>query len=406
MDKNRFFKNILAFATVDILTLLIPLITMPLLTRSLGVETYGQYLLYMTFLMFGHMCVDFSCNYVAVRDIAKQSEKANHYKVSKIYSVTQRIRLITLVLYCSSLYIYYMFFFDGLFGEHLFISSIIYLIGYYFSANYFFIGIDKAKVVTYIVIPPKVITLLYVLFFRDVNLVDLLYVQAWPTLVIGVVSSVYCKKITKKIKFSVLYFKTWFKKGFDVFLGIIIPNTYLVLPLPLLQSISNPTDFAYLTIAMRLAGVMTTCINVINKSVFPIFSTKINNNSINKYLFSVCLISLLMISIPYFFEKEILHFITGQQYQTALPMLKVVSIGVLFSLITSAICQNYLLATGKISIYKRLSLATAMLSVIVIYVSIYLWAVDGYAISLTISRFITLIIFVLSYTSLVRKKIG
>lgn len=404
MDKNRFFKNILAFATVDILTLLIPLITMPLLTRSLGVETYGQYLLYMTFLMFGHMCIDFSCNYVAIRDIAKQSEKNNYYKVSKIYAVTQKIRSITLVLYCLSICVYYILFFDSLFNKHFFLSSIIYLIGYYFSANYFFIGIDKAKVVTYIVIPPKIMTLLYVLFFRDVNLIDLLYVQAWPTLIIGIISSIYCKRITKKIKFSKLYFKNRLQKGFDVFLGIIIPNTYLVLPLPLLQSISSPIDFAYLSIAMRLAGVMTTCINVINKSVFPIFSTKIDDKSVNKYLVSVCLISVLMISAPYFFEKEILYFITGQQYQALFPMLKVVSIGVLFSLITSAICQNYLLATGKISVYKRLSLITAILSVVLIYISIYFWGVNGYAISLTISRFITLIIFLSSYINLVRIK--
>ncbi|HEI8991969.1 TPA: oligosaccharide flippase family protein, partial [Proteus mirabilis] len=65
--KKEILSNLVSLSSINILGILIPIITMPILSRSLGIDTYGEYLLFMTILIFGHTITDYSVQYIGVR---------------------------------------------------------------------------------------------------------------------------------------------------------------------------------------------------------------------------------------------------------------------------------------------------------------------------------------------------
>ncbi|TOP20771.1 hypothetical protein CGH20_25060, partial [Vibrio parahaemolyticus] len=64
--------------------MLIPIITMPIITRAIGLELYGQYLLFVTMLTFGHTIIDYGVQYSGVRVAAKN--RANKLALETAYA--------------------------------------------------------------------------------------------------------------------------------------------------------------------------------------------------------------------------------------------------------------------------------------------------------------------------------
>lgn len=65
-------KNFIGFGVIDLIGLVIPIVTMPLLTRTLGATSYGIYLLILTVLYFGHTIIDYGTHYTSVRELSKK----------------------------------------------------------------------------------------------------------------------------------------------------------------------------------------------------------------------------------------------------------------------------------------------------------------------------------------------
>lgn len=96
-NKKEIINNLLSFAIIDALNLLIPIITMPILTRALGSSSYGDYMLLITILTFGHTIIDYGVQFTGVRDLSRNRNNQSIY--SSIYLENQVIRFIFLFLY-------------------------------------------------------------------------------------------------------------------------------------------------------------------------------------------------------------------------------------------------------------------------------------------------------------------
>ena len=75
--KKQFFSNLLGIGLIDGLNLLIPLLTIPILSRVFGPSEYGVYLLILTIVTFGYTFIDYSSNYVGVRKLVQAVCKEN-----------------------------------------------------------------------------------------------------------------------------------------------------------------------------------------------------------------------------------------------------------------------------------------------------------------------------------------
>lgn len=91
-DKARLFKNFLSLLSLRGLELLIPLLTLPYLLRTIGVENYGLVGFGYSFALFFGAVVQFGFGVTATRDIARN--RSNPIAVGQLYST---------VLTCSAL---------------------------------------------------------------------------------------------------------------------------------------------------------------------------------------------------------------------------------------------------------------------------------------------------------------
>lgn len=82
--KSGIFKNASALYLVQIANYIIPLITLPFLTRALGTESYGKFAVIQSILMYGIVMTDYGFQFSATRKIAAMLETGHN--VSEIYS--------------------------------------------------------------------------------------------------------------------------------------------------------------------------------------------------------------------------------------------------------------------------------------------------------------------------------
>ncbi|MDC8860763.1 oligosaccharide flippase family protein, partial [Escherichia coli] len=131
-NKKEIIKNLISFGTIDVLGLLIPIVTMPILTRALGPSQYGELLLLLTMLYFGHTIIDYGTQFTAVRKLA--NVRNNKHDINNIYSDNQSLRLVLCLLYLIGLIVYCFVFslHDTL--NNLIIFGSMYLIGYTLSS--------------------------------------------------------------------------------------------------------------------------------------------------------------------------------------------------------------------------------------------------------------------------------
>lgn len=160
--KKELIKNFLSFGAVDILGLLIPIVTMPILTRALGPSQYGVYMLLLTILYFGHTIIDYGTQYTSVRVLANQ--RNNPEEVSLIYQETQGLRIFLCLLYTIGAISYSLFLsFDNA-VLYTVLASSTYLFGYALTPLWFYQGIGAVDRAMKVSLAIKVLNLLVIVF--------------------------------------------------------------------------------------------------------------------------------------------------------------------------------------------------------------------------------------------------
>ncbi|EFK8875501.1 oligosaccharide flippase family protein [Escherichia coli] len=395
-NKKEIIKNLISFGTIDVLGLLIPIVTMPILTRALGPSQYGELLLLLTMLYFGHTIIDYGTQFTAVRKLA--NVRNNKHDINNIYSDNQSLRLVLCLLYLIGLIVYCFVFslHDTL--NNLIIFGSMYLIGYTLSSPWFFQGIGAVEQLMKVSLTAKLINLVIILFFvnspKDLTIAIAAF--CLPILFSGLYLTTY---IYLKYKLSIPKFNKLLnslKDGKDVFIGLLAPNFYNTIPTIVLGSIYPPSEFVNFAIASRLASVVVTIQDVVAKALYPVLS-KIKESPVIKLLLLNSIISIFPIAFLLIWGERCLLFFLGKNFSGANLYLIIFTIGVLFIGLSNAFSKGFFLPKGLDRIYRNISLRISILSAVICIFFIYYFGLIGGAISITLARFLFFMDYYLTY---------
>lgn len=128
----EFLKNFIGLSSINVLGMLIPIITMPFLSRVLGADGYGIVLLFSSLSIFMLVIIDYSTNITGVRDAAGNINDIA--ELSRIYSKYQRLRLILTLLYIPLALLYCHIYFHNM--SLMFCLEVIFVsaLGYYLTS--------------------------------------------------------------------------------------------------------------------------------------------------------------------------------------------------------------------------------------------------------------------------------
>lgn len=396
----RFFKNFASFGSIDLVSLLIPFITMPFLTRTVGIESYGVYLFFTTIIVFGQSFIDYSSNFNGVREYSTEEK-------SYLFSSYQTLRYILLVIYVSLLFVF--LYFSGNDAIYLILfNSFIYLLSYSIIPNWYLMALNKVYIYAKVILLSKFIFLLCVLIFiRDESDLPILFIStSIPYFLITLFYFILFKErnFIPDYTFDLNGAMVKLKSGLNTFIGVFSPNLYNSIPILILGGIINPAVFSLFAIASRLCSLCIMVQNNAAKSIYPLIFEKENTGVLRNVvlinLFFSSVFSLLMIIFCYYG----ISYVLGDGYDGVFLYLVIMSPSLFFTGINNSISYIYLLPNGYDLEFKRVSLTVSVLSFFIGLILIYFYSAVGVAILITIARLLLCLGFVITYFKLERLK--
>lgn len=380
--KKELIKNFLSFGAVDILGLLIPIVTMPILTRALGPSQYGVYMLLLTILYFGHTIIDYGTQYTSVRVLANQ--RNNPEEVSLIYQETQGLRIFLCLLYTIGAISYSLFLsFDNA-VLYTVLASSTYLFGYALTPLWFYQGIGAVDRAMKVSLAIKVLNLLVIVFaVSSPDDFDIVMASLCIPMLFGGIYLSYLASIKYHVApptFNQL--GKSFNEGRDVFIGLLAPNFYNAIPTIALGSIYPPAEFAKFAIATRLASVIVTLQNVMAKAIYPVLAM-LKDSQVNKLLLLNFIISIIPAIFIYIGGEWALGIFLGKDFSGVNTYLLILCVGIVFIGLSNAISQGYLLPNGHDRAYRNISLRVSLIAGIMSFGFIYFYGLLGGAIAIT-----------------------
>lgn len=395
MSSKRIFRNILGFGSIDLVSLMIPIITMPILTRTIGLEGYGIYLLYSTALVFGHTIVDYTSNVNGIRDITTKS------RCDKIvFKDYQSTRLVLMMLYCIIISV--VFYLTKV--EYFLVLSantFIYLFAYWLLPTWYLVANGKVFFYSKVILFSKFILLFSILIFiKDKNdLWILMLSTSVPFFIASNFIVVYLrhKGLLPKFYFTINRIFITLKSGVDSFVGIFSPNLYNNIPILILGSAISPATFTIFAIASRLCSVCLMLQNTFAKSLYPILSAGQNDRMLKKVIFINLTFSLLSIITIYLFGNWLLLFFLGSGYEGVYTFLLILLPGLIFTGLNFSLTHAYFLPRGEDFVFRNVSLIVSVIcSLFGLFLINYMSAL-GVAILITSARFLLFVGYTLMY---------
>ena len=388
-ERREFSLNFFTLSLIEVLSLLVPFLTIPILTRSISSDSYGEYLLFLSFITFGFTIIDYGVQYSGVRDLVKRRKSIK--KINAIYIKYQSVRLFLCVAYISIVYFYLILSNNELANKFILFGSI-YLLGYLLCSTWFFQGIGRTELILIVTLITRLSSLFIIVFFikNDTDIILLYFATSIPMLVSGIIQVVNIKykfnvDILRFSKNSIIIRKL--KDNFNIFIGILFPNLYSTLPVIYVGTVYPMSEYAIIAIALRFFAIAITIQNVFFRSLFPVLS-KIKIDITNKLIIINIIFSACIILIVYFFGEQLIIWYLGGDYSTVYDYLIIIIIGLLFSGISGTISQAYFLPNGKYKKYKAVNVKASIVSFFISFLFIFEYGLIGCAIGLTISRFL------------------
>lgn len=397
-------KNLLSLLGMQGINYLIPLLTLPYLTHTLGGFQYGILSTVLILVQYTVIFIDFGFNLSATKKISENRD--NNDLVSNIFWNTIFSKLILLVF---STFICFILInsipkYNSL--NTIYILFLPQVIGGAIFPIWLFQGKENIAIITFTTITSKLTTLpLLFLFVKspaDLKVASI--ILSIPMLLSGLISLLYLKKmgIKKPSNISLKSIFGMIKKSFHYFSGNVAISIY-TLSTPLILSLTSDYNQVGLYFAAdKLRSAALGIFLILGQAIYPRAIFLLKNNKIQYYVFIkklfkyqliICsLCSLLFYSIL----PPIATLILGKDFSNIEIIIKIMSPMIVF-IPTSVILANcIMLPHNKTIAYAFIPWITNTIHLIPAVILCYLYGAVGGSISILITEIISFI-FLLTY---------
>lgn len=278
---NNVVKNIIWNAGYQVFAILMPLLTIPYVSRILGSETLGKATTVTSFSAFLGIAISMGLYQFGPRPIA-QNENNKRELAQSFFSLWKAQLLVGLVLILGySLYY--------LRHDLLYLTQIPYLVGIALDISWFYIGLGHVKKIVIRNMAVRLIGFAFVFVFvkssKDVTLylliISISQLIANATFLIG---------LNKKIDWTLWYNTKMYSLKF--LLVVMIPQiavqVYTTLDKPIMNLFAGYTEVAYYDQSQKIARIAISLITSLSMIIMPVMAKldQSDNNKLNK-LFEV-----------------------------------------------------------------------------------------------------------------------
>lgn len=361
-NNRKIVENYFFMTFLQVLNSFFYLIVYPYLIRTLGIESYGLYVFATSISMYFVTFVNFGFEMPALNSIVlnQNDKKGLSHILSCVFTAKLYLEFFSLLIFVflvvslpvlNKNWIIYVLCFSNT------------LTGIFFPIWYFQ-GIQNMRIVTWIQLSFKIVSLLFILILvksEDDLAVFVLIVNA--TNIGGALVAFYIIKYVHKIRISLIRFseiKPLFKDAMPFFWTVAAGTIKGQSVALITGSFFNMSDVAIYDLAYKIISIPSTLLTSINTALFPKMILNLKKEKVKSIINYESLVGLLVIVFILLFGKLIIEFLGGNKMMAAYPMAVILSITVYAWLVVGAYI-NFVFIPNKLFyvITKNQSIALA-----------------------------------------------
>ena len=361
-------KNFLMNVAYQLLSYVFPLVTVSYVSQCLGVTNIGTYsYTYSTvylFMLLGMLGIN---NY-GNREIArvrddKQACSFIFFSIYKLHLLTVGLASIGYVIYIQCIVSEY---------EKLFWLQAIYLFSAFLDVNWFYFGLEKFKLTITRNCIIKVASLILILFFvrTEADLDQYTVIMAGSTFL----SQLYLILILHRYIVNVhttLHDSLHHLRGCCIlFIPVLAFGIYRVMDKTMLGAMATVTELGYYENAERLINIPISIINALGTVMLPRMSYLLKNHSVEstKAIYAsmklALLLSCMMAAGIFLVSNDIVVVLFGYDFYKSGEIIRILSITILASAWANVIRTQYLIPSGKDTIYVISTIGGAVVNLL------------------------------------------
>lgn len=324
-EKKTLLENFISLGALQIISYVIPLISLPYLSRVLGVEKFGLVFFAFSFMAYFIILTDYGFGLSATREIAVNRHNKNN--LSNIFNSVIIIKIV-LLLVCFVILTLACWFVPKLRTDWLvFQLSFLMVVGNAIYPVWFFQGMERMKYITFLNILSKTIFLVLIFIFvkqeSDYIIVPLL--NSMGFLVSGVLGFVFAIK-EFKIKFYIPKLNSiikQFKYSSEFFLSRVSVSAYTNTNTFCLGLIGSNIMVGYYVAAEKIYQAITGIQAPLSGAIYPFVAKNRDIKTYKKWFKIAVIINLLVCIFVFILAKWIITIFYGIDMTEAYKILRI-----------------------------------------------------------------------------------
>lgn len=392
-SNKKIIENMFSLGGLKGATMLLPLLIIPHLIKSIGLELLGLLALAASVTAYLHTLINYGFAYTATREVAQN-------KLDKVKNTETLYN----VVYCQLILIglsFTILLFLSLsipFVQNnlpLLLISLAHVSMVALSPSWFFQGVEDMKKIAGGEIVGKFFSFLMILFFikepNDLLLVPFLYLigQILSLYVYGLFIRKYVN-LSRVTKFDFGAIRSRLVNGWSMFVNILMPNFYNNYSYLAVGYFSNLSAVAAYDIVRRVMNVSEQLMGIVSKVYYPVLTN--NFHRFNRFLKVIFLIAILACLLQFIFSYIGVNYIKRLDLNIDTRLLYLQSIAPVIFAFELAYGINYLGVNNQDRILMNITLVTSVIGFILVSILTYKFAAMGALIGVLLTILIKAIV--------------
>lgn len=385
-------KNFIYNVLYQVFIYLIPLVTVPYISRVLGVRNIGIYSYATSIVSYFMLASLLGINNYGARQVARDREDKK--KLSQTFFSIYYLQLI-LTSIMLFLYLVVVIFFLKKYQIILLLNSIS-LLSVAFDINWFFFGLEKFKITIRRNIIIKIVSFLLVFLLvkskNDLWIYTL--IMSFSTFISQVYLFFYLRKEISYEKVTIEDILSHLKECFILFIPVIAYSIYRIMDKTMLGAISGTYFLGLYENAEKVLNIPISFITALGTIMLPHMSKKSGENPLDKIMYSFSLSFCFIVPMMFGMlavAKDFAIIFFGEAFMESGTILMVLAPSIIASAITSVIRTNYLIPQAKDKIYVSSTILGAIINFVSNLIFISIFGVYGACIGTLLAEFSVMI---------------
>ncbi len=394
-NNKTILSNIFSLGTLQIFSYILPLITLPYITRVIWPEKYGIVAFAGAFVAYFLIFVNYGFNLTATRDISINREDKN--KISEIFwniiSIKAWLGLIATIV---SIFLIYSF---DIFSIHstIFLFSLLSILWEILFPVWMFQWMERMKYITLINVIVRTLFLIPIfVVIREVG--DFMYLPLIASLssitiwIIAFIMSVRVFQISFHMptRDSLVYHM---QEGWHVFVSVIAYGIYTNSPIFILWFFTNNTVVWHYAVAEKLIRALQSLIQPISQAIYPSVSQKlkISREATLRFLQKITIyfsaITIAIFLILFFGANTLVNILVWAKFSDSIIIIQILAFWFITLWIHNVMWVLIMLNFWYKKEFSIICIIEALFSITVSIPLIYIFQAEWLALSLLITEF-------------------